>query len=84
MTAIAAIKTSGQFSLHLDESSNAQLMAYIRYRGLKDMEEEFLLCRPLLTNTTGEYVFKNIHLSRKKNLHVLSDAMSVVTVHQRF
>jgi hypothetical protein len=40
------MKTSGQFSLQLDEtadvSDDAQLIAYVRYPALTDMEQEFL------------------------------------------
>jgi hypothetical protein len=46
--AIAAIKTSGQFSLQLNETiyirDGAELVAYVRYSGLTHTEEEFLFC----------------------------------------
>src|SRR5215469_84174 len=58
---ISGIKNSGQFSLQMDEttdiSDEAQLMAYIRYAGLEEMEEEFLFCHPLTTTTTGADIF---------------------------
>jgi hypothetical protein len=54
----AAIKTSGRFSFHVDETTdmieNEQLVAYVHYPGLTDVEEEFLFCQPLTITTTGE------------------------------
>ena len=58
---IEAIKRRGQFSLQLDQSTDisddAQLLTYVRYQGLAEMEEEFLFCKPLQTTTTGEDIF---------------------------
>lgn len=61
---IEALKTSGKFSLQLDESTDisdeAQLMAYVRYQGATDMQEEFLFCKPFHSHTTGEDIFKMV------------------------
>ena len=57
----AAIKRNGQFSLQLDESTDvsddAQLMAYVCYRGPKRYGKEYLLCLQLLPTTRGESIF---------------------------
>ena len=67
---IEAIKRSGQFSLQLDESTDisddAQLLTYVRYQGLAEMEEEFLFCTPLQTTTTGEDTFVMVDLFFKQ------------------
>jgi hypothetical protein len=55
---ITAIKSSGWFSLLMDETADVnddeQLIACVLYSGLTDMEEEFLFCQPLNTTTTRE------------------------------
>ena len=62
---IEAIKRSRQFSLQLDESTDisddAQLLTYVRYQGLAEMEEEFLFCKPLQTTGWGR---KTSHISK--------------------
>lgn len=63
---ISAIKTSGQLSLQLDEttdvSDNAQLIAYLLYVGLAKMDEEFLCCQPITTTITGEDIRADKHI----------------------
>ena len=67
---IEAIKRSGQFSLQLDESTDisddTQLLTYVQYQGLAEIEEEFLFCKPLQTTTTGEDIFVMVDLFFKQ------------------
>ena len=59
---IAAVKQSEKFSLQLDETTDigndAQLMVFVQYRAADDYVEQFLLCRQLSKNTTGEKYLK--------------------------
>ena len=61
---IAAIRHCEIFSLQLDETtdigSDAQLMVFVRYFDTNDIIEQFLFCRPLAKNTTGEEIFKKV------------------------
>ena len=61
---IAAIRHCERFSLQLDETtdigSDAQLMVFVRYFDTNDFVEQFLFCRPLAKNTTGEEIFKKV------------------------
>ena len=67
--AIAAIRHCERFSLQLDETtdigSDAQLMVFVRYFDTNDFVEQFLFCRPLAKNTTGEEIFKKVGSSLK-------------------
>ena len=58
---VARMKKAGKWSYQLDESTdtgkNVQLMAYVRYEGELDLEEEFLFCTPLTTTATGADIF---------------------------
>ena len=78
---IAAVKQSGKFSLQLDESTDigndAQLMVFVRYRASEDYVEQFLFCRQLTKNTTGEEIFKKVDSFFKEHQLSWSDCVSV-------
>ena len=61
---IAAVTLSGKFSLQLGETTDigndAQLMVFVRYRDADDYVKQFLFCRQLFKNTTGEQIFKKV------------------------
>ena len=61
---IASVKRSGKFSLQSDETidigNDAQLMMFVRYLDTNDYMEQFLFCRRLAKNTTGEQIFKKV------------------------
>ena len=61
---IASVKRSGKFRLQLDETTDtgndAQLMVFVRYLVTNDYMEQFLFCRLLAKNTTGEQIFKKV------------------------
>ncbi|XP_056645802.1 protein FAM200C-like [Diorhabda sublineata] len=58
---IPAIKIAGLFSIQLDKttdvSEDAQLMIYVRYPGLTDIQEDILFCKPMSTTTRVEDIF---------------------------
>ncbi|XP_057663102.1 zinc finger BED domain-containing protein 5-like [Diorhabda carinulata] len=62
---ISAIKIAGLFSIQLDEttdvSKDAQLMVYVRYPGLTDIQEDILFCKPMSTTTRGEDIFRMVY-----------------------
>ena len=62
---IAFVKRNGKFSLQLDEitdiGNDAQLMVSVQYLDTNDYMEQFLFCRPLAKNTTGEQIFKKLN-----------------------
>ncbi|XP_071041442.1 zinc finger BED domain-containing protein 5-like [Parasteatoda tepidariorum] len=69
---ISAIKIAGLFSIQLDEttdvSKDAQLMVYVRYPGLTDIQEDILFCKPMSTTTRGEDIFLwSIRFLKKKD-----------------
>ena len=68
---IASIKRSGKFSLQLDKTidigNDAQFMMFVRYLDTNDYMEQFLFCRPLAKNTTGEQIFKKVNSFFKKH-----------------
>ena len=78
---IASVKRSGKFSLQLDETTDigndAQLMVFGRYLDTNDYMEQFLFCRPLAKNNTGEQIFKKVDLFFKKHQLQWSDCVSV-------
>ena len=59
---IASVKRSGKLNLQFDETTDigndAQLMVFVRYLDTNDYIEQFLFCRLLAKNTTGEQIFK--------------------------
>ena len=79
--AIASVKRSGKFSLQLDETTDigkdTQLMVFVRYLDTNDNMEQFLFCRPLAKNTTGEQIFKKADLFFKKHQLKWSDCVCV-------
>ncbi|XP_057667219.1 zinc finger BED domain-containing protein 5-like [Diorhabda carinulata] len=58
---ISAIKIAGLFSIQPDEttdvSKDAQLMVYVRYSGLTDIQEDILFFKPMSTTTRSEDIF---------------------------
>ena len=78
---IAAIRHSERFSLQLDETtdigSDAQLMVFVRYFDTNDFVEQFLFCRPLAKNTTGEEIFKKVDFFFEEHQLERSNCVSV-------
>ena len=78
---IAAIRHCERFSLQLDETtdigSNAQLMVFVRYFDTNDFVEQFLFCRPLAKNTTGEEIFKKVDFFYEEHQLEWSNCVSV-------
>ena len=79
--AIASVKRSGKFTLQLDETTDigndTQLIMFVRYLNTNDNMEQFLFCRPLAKNTTGEQIFKKVDLFFKKHQLKWSDCVCV-------
>ena len=78
---IVAIKRCERFSLQLDETtdigSDAQLMVFVRYFDTNDFVEQFLFCRPLAKNTTGEEIFKKVDFFFEEHQLEWSNCVSV-------
>ena len=78
---IAAIRHCERFSLQLDETtdigSNAQLMVFVRYFDTNDFVEQFLFCRLLAKNTTGEEIFKKVDFIYEEHQLEWSNCVSV-------
>ena len=78
---IAAIRHCERFSLQLDETtdigSDAQLMVFVRYFDTNDFVEQFLFCRPLAKNTTGEEIFKKVDFFFEEHQLEWSNCVSV-------
>ena len=68
---IDEMKSAGSFSLQIDESTDdsscAQLIAFVRYVHKDVFKDEFLFCRDLLSTTRGEGICQNIDAFFKKN-----------------
>lgn len=68
---IHQVITANKFSIQIGESvdvqNNAQLIIFIRYRGLDNFCEEFLFCEPLTITTTGLNIFKKVDEFFQKN-----------------
>ena len=78
---IAAIRHCERFSLQLDETtdigSDAQFMVFVRYFDTNDFVEQYLFCRPLAKNTTGEEIFKKVNFFFKEHQLEWSNCVSV-------
>ena len=78
---ITAIRHCERFSLQLDETtdigSDAQLMVFVRYFDKNNFVEQFLFCRPLAKNTTGEEIFKKVDFFFEKHQLEWSNCVSV-------
>ena len=61
---IAEIKSSPMFSIQIDESTDvascSQLLVFVRYIHMKDVNEEFLYCKALETSATAQDVMDSI------------------------
>jgi len=68
---ITVLKQSLYFSLQLDEITNvagqANLLAFVRFESIGNIEEEMLFCQSLSTKTTGEEIFKSVDSFIKEN-----------------
>ncbi|KFM77863.1 SCAN domain-containing protein 3, partial [Stegodyphus mimosarum] len=91
---ISAIKIAGLFSIQLDEttdvSKDAQLMVYVRYPGLTDIQEDILFCKPMSTTTTGEDIFlmvdsffKEEGLNWNQCFSICTDGAAAMTASQK-
>ena len=78
---IAAIRHCERFSLQLDETtdigSDAQLMVFVRYFDTNDFVEQFLFCRSLAKNITGEEIFKKVDFFFEEHQLEWSNCVSV-------
>ena len=84
------IKQAGQFALQLDEmtdvSGDAQLLAFVRYKDVSDINEHILFCKRLPGKTTGEEMFhvidsffKEHDLQWKTCSHICTDGAAAMT-----
>ena len=66
------LQQTEKFSLQLDETtdigSDAQLMAFLRYRTSENYVEQFLICHQLIKNTTAEETFENVNSFKEHQL----------------
>ena len=67
--------------MQLDETtdigSDAQLIVFVRYFDTNDFVEQFLFCRPLAKNTTGEVIFKKVDFFFEEHQLEWSNCVSV-------
>lgn len=84
------MKQAGQFALQLDEmtdvSGEAQLLAFVRYKDVTDINEHILFCKKLTGKTTGEDIFqvmdsffKDNNLEWKSCSHICTDGAAAMT-----
>ncbi|XP_023226698.1 zinc finger BED domain-containing protein 5-like [Centruroides sculpturatus] len=77
------IKSSGKFSLQIDESTDisghAQLLAYIRYIDGNVIATNFFFCKQLPERATGEEIFRVTNEYVLKNELKWKDCVSVCT-----
>lgn len=87
---VEKLKLSGSFALQLDESTDvsgeAQLIAFVRYRDISEINEHILFCKKLTGSTTGKDVFHVIdtffsehNLDWKSCIHVCTDGAASMT-----
>ena len=77
-------KKAANWSYQLGESTktgkDAQLMVFARYKSGMDLEEEFLLCKPLVKTATGADIFNVVdNFNKKKALGEKTASASVLT-----
>lgn len=87
---VEKLKLSGSFALQLDESTDVsgegQLIAFVRYRDISEINEHILFCKKLTGSTTGKDVFHVIdtffsehNLDWKSCIHVCTDGAASMT-----
>jgi zinc finger BED domain-containing protein 5/7/8/9 len=80
---VEKVNLSPYFSIQLDEStdiaSQAQLLVYIRYLDNRNFAENFLFCKPLVANTTGEAIFNCLNMFFVENCIDWSKCVGVCT-----
>ncbi|XP_048869513.1 SCAN domain-containing protein 3-like [Brienomyrus brachyistius] len=87
---VKKIKQAGQFALQLDEmtdvSGDAQLLAFVRYKDVSDINEHILFCKKLPGKTTGGEMFQVIDSFFKEHdlqwntcSHVCTDGAAAMT-----
>ncbi|XP_014664178.1 PREDICTED: protein FAM200A-like [Priapulus caudatus] len=80
---IARMKKAGAWSYQLDESTDvgkdAQLLVFTRYEGDTDIEEQFLICTPLETTTTGLDIFNVLDTFQQEEALSWENCVSLCT-----
>ncbi|XP_067303566.1 zinc finger BED domain-containing protein 5-like [Pseudorasbora parva] len=87
---VEKLKLSGIFALQLDESTDvsreAQLIAFVRYRDISEINEHILFCKKLTGSTIGKDVFhvidtffSELNLDWKSCIHVCTDGAASMT-----
>uniref|UniRef100_A0A3B4ZU95 DUF4371 domain-containing protein n=1 Tax=Stegastes partitus TaxID=144197 RepID=A0A3B4ZU95_9TELE len=85
-----SVNVIGQFVLQLDEltdvSGDAQLLAFVRYKDVSDINEHILFCKKLPGKTTGQEMFQIIDsffkehdLQWKACSHICTDGAAAMT-----
>lgn len=84
--AVKKMKQTGQFALQLDEmtdvSGDAQLLAFVRYKDVSDINEHILFCKKLPGKTTGEEMFQIIDSFSKNTIYSGKPAVTSVLMAQ--